>query len=207
MHPGGKVPEDTGYGRIVRTTGGGVAAIVEHRDASAEQLAINEINAGMYCFRRSLLAPALRMIDSDNSQGEMYLTDAVGVLVEAGHHVEPLTADPVEISGVNDRAQLGEAAEHLGHRISRGHMERGVTIVQPSSTAIDASVVIEADTTIHPSTVMTGRTVVGTGAHIGPNAHLIDATIGERAVVTSSVVRNATVEPDATVGPFANVTE
>jgi len=201
-----RIDDPTGYGRVVRTDAGGVSAIVEHRDASADQLTIDEINAGMYCFRRSLLGPALRLIDSDNSQGEMYLTDAIGVLVEAGHPVEPLTVESVEISGVNDRAQLGDAAEHLGDRITRGHMERGVTIVQPSSTVIDASVVIEADATIHPATVLAGATSIAAGAEIGPHSSLTDAIVGERAVVEASVIRDATVAADAVIGPFSHIT-
>jgi len=199
------VDDATGYGRILRSKDGGVAAIVEHRDASAEQLAIHEINGGMYCFRRSLLAPALRMISSDNSQGEMYLTDAVGVLVEAGHPVQPFTADPIEISGVNDRAQLGDAAEELGHRIAQAHMANGVTIVQPSSTVIEASVVIEPDASIHPGTVLAGATKVGAGASVGPNTHLVDATIGSRASVHASIVQGVIVDDGQVVGPFEHL--
>jgi len=199
------VDDPTGYGRIQRSTGGGIDSIVEHRDASQEQLAINEINGGMYCFRRSLLAPALRLISSDNSQGEMYLTDAIGVLAEAGHAVMPFVADPVEISGVNDRSQLGAASAHLADRIAQRHMRSGVTIVQPASTVIEADVVIAPDVIIRPSTVIEGASTIGAGAAIGPHSHLVDATIGERAVVTSSVVQGANVADDEVVGPFANV--
>lgn len=199
--------DPTGYGRILRDDAGGVAAIVEHRDATAEQLSLGEINGGMYCFRRSLLAPALRMISSDNSQGEMYLTDAIGVLAEAGHPVRPFVTDAIEISGVNDRAQLSDAAEHLGARIAGWHLRNGVTIVQPSSTVIDASVVIEPDAVIHPGTVLTGATTIGAGAQVGPNSHLVDATIGDRATVEASVVRNATVAAEQSVGPFENLDE
>jgi len=200
------IDDPTGYGRILRSKDNdGVAAIVEHRDASAEQQSIREINGGMYCFRRSLLAPALRMISSDNSQGEMYLTDAIGVLVEAGHPVAPFVADSVEISGVNDRAQLGFAAEQLGDRITAEHMRSGVTIIQPSSTVIDAGVSIEPDVTVHAATVLEGATRIGEGAVIGPNSHLINATIGARAVVESSTVRDSSVADDEHVGPFGNI--
>jgi bifunctional UDP-N-acetylglucosamine pyrophosphorylase/glucosamine-1-phosphate N-acetyltransferase len=188
------VDDPTGYGRIVRGKNGEVDAVVEHRDASPEQLQINEINASIYCFRRSLLGPALRMISTDNAQGEMYLTDAVGVLAQAGHRVSPFQISAVEMSGVNDRAQLGAAADELAERIVERHMRSGVTVVQPSSTVIDASVVIEPDVIVHA------------GAIVGPASHLVDATIGERARVQSSVVRNASVAADAVVGPFENVT-
>lgn len=194
--------DPTGYGRVLRSDNGGVAAIVEHRDASAEQRSIAEINGGMYCFRRSLLAPALRMISSDNAQGEMYLTDAIGVLVEAGHPVQAFIADPIEISGVNDRSQLGYAGEHLGARIADGHMRNGVTIVQPSSTVIDADVVIEPDVTVRAGTTLEGATTIGTGAEVGPNSYLVDAIVEPGAHVVASVVTGATVPAGTTVGPF-----
>jgi bifunctional UDP-N-acetylglucosamine pyrophosphorylase/glucosamine-1-phosphate N-acetyltransferase len=196
----------TGYGRILRTDSGGVSSIVEERDASAEQRSIREVNAGMYCFRRSLLAPALRMISSDNSQGELYLTDAIGVLVDAGHSVQPFVADPIEISGVNDRLQLSDAAQHLGNRIAAAHMRNGVTIVQPSSTVIDASVVIEPDVTVHAATVLEGNTTIAAGAVVGPNSHLVDATVGEGAVVVASMVTCAEVPSEAHIGPFGIIT-
>ncbi|MCO4834586.1 MAG: NTP transferase domain-containing protein [Acidimicrobiaceae bacterium] len=194
--------DPAGYGRVLRSDNGGVAAIVEDRDATPEQRTIREINGGMYCFRRSLLAPALRMISSNNAQGEMYLTDAIGVLVEAGHPVNAFIADPVEISGVNDRSQLGYAGEHLGARIADTHMRNGVTIVQPSSTVIDATVVIEPDVTVHAATTLHGATTVETGAVVGPNSYLVDATIKSGARVVSSMVTGATVQAGNLVGPF-----
>jgi bifunctional UDP-N-acetylglucosamine pyrophosphorylase/glucosamine-1-phosphate N-acetyltransferase len=200
------IDDPAGYGRILRTDAGSVAAIVEDRDATTDQKAINEINGGMYCFRRSLLGPALRMISSDNSQGELYLTDAVGVLVEAGHQVEAFVADAAEISGVNDRAQLGAAAAELSNRIAEGHMRNGVTIVQPSSTVIDASVTIAPDVVLHAGTVLEGTTTIAAGATIGPHAQLKNATVGAKATVTQSVVTDATVAADAVVGPFAHLT-
>ena len=151
-----RVPDPTGYGRILRDPNGRVQAIVEHRDATAEQLRIDEINGGMYVFRRSLLAPALRMISTDNAQGELYLTDVIGVLVEAGHPVAPFVADPIEIVGVNDRAQLADAGTVLHERVTRDHMRRGVTLVQPASTVIEADVEIEPDATIHAGSVLEG---------------------------------------------------
>ena len=200
------VDDPTGYGRILRTDTGEVAAIVEHRDASTEQRSVREINGGIYCFQRSLLGPALRLISSDNSQGEMYLTDAIGVLVDAGHRVQPYVIDPVEISGVNDRSQLVSVGVHLGARIAEEHMRNGVTIIQPASTVIDASVIIEPDVTIKASTTLEGMTTIGTGAVVGPNSHLVDATIGERAQILSAVVSAASIAADAVVGPHEHVT-
>jgi bifunctional UDP-N-acetylglucosamine pyrophosphorylase/glucosamine-1-phosphate N-acetyltransferase len=198
--------DPAGYGRILRAGNGEVAAIVEHRDASADQRSIGEVNGGMYCFRRSLLAPALRLISSNNAQGEMYLTDAIGVLAEAGHPIHAFIADPVEISGVNDRSQLGFAGEHLGSRIADAHMRNGVTIEQPSSTVIEASVVIAPDTMVHAATVLQGDTTIGAGAIIGPNTHLVDAVIEAGAQVRSSVVSGVVVAAGTIVGPFEHRT-
>ena len=197
--------DPNGYGRILRTDAGAVAGIVEHRDASEDQRSIAEINGGMYCFRRSLLAPALRLISSENSQGEMYLTDAIGVLVEAGHPVQAFIADPVEISGVNDRSQLGFAGEHIGTRIADRHMRNGVTIEQPSSTVIEASVVIEPDTTVRAATVLQGATTIHAGALVGPNAHLVDTTVEVGAQVRFSMLEGVVVAADSVVGPFEHL--
>jgi len=197
--------DPTNYGRVLRSANGQVSAVVEQRDGTAEQLAVSEVNTSIYCFRRSLLAPALRLISTDNAQGEMYLTDAIGVLADAGHPIEAFEADATEVTGVNDRAQLTFAAEHLGRRIATAHMLNGVTIVQPSSTVIDASVTIEPDAIIHAATVLAGATTIGAGAVVGPSAHLVDATIGAGAVVESSRVDGATVAPDDVIGPFAQL--
>ena len=196
------VDDPTGYGRIVRSPTGAVSAIVEHRDATTDQRSIREINGGIYCFRRSLLAPALRMISTDNDQGELYLTDAIGVLGQTGHAVLPFPADPVEIAGVNDRAQLGDAAEQLGANIANAHMTSGVTIMQPSSTVIDASVSIEPDVTVLAGCVLEGSTSIAAGAVIGPNTRLVNAIVGEGAIVEASTVRDATVAAGQIVGPY-----
>jgi len=197
------IAEDpTGMGRIVRNRNGELAKVIEHRDCEPEELEIKEVNVSIYCFRRSLLGPALRMIDTNNAQGEMYLTDAVGVLADAGHQVLPFVADAVETSGVNDRAQLGAAAVVLADRIVQDHMRNGVTVVQPSSTVIDATVNIEPDVTIKAGTVLEGNTTIAAGAIVGPNCHLVDASVGANAHVHSSVVRGTAVPADTEIGPF-----
>lgn len=201
-----RLDDPTGYGRIVRGTDGStVRKIVEHRDCDADELRLAEINGGMYCFRRSLLAPALRMIDSNNAQGELYLTDVISVLVEAGHPVHPFVADTVEISGVNDRAQLCDAATAIASRIVREHMRNGVSVVQPSSTVIEADVEIEPDSTIHPGCVLQGGTFVGAGATVGPNTHLVDAYVSAGATVPHSVVHGAQVAEGEIVAPFTHL--
>lgn len=200
-----RLDDPTGYGRVLRGGDGAVLSIVEERDASAEQRRVTEINAGMYCFRRSLLAPALRMISTDNAQGELYLTDVVGVLVEAGHEVLPFVADPIEISGVNDRSQLADASEAIHERIVRHWMRSGVTVVAPAATVIDAEVTIDPDVVIEAGCVLQGRTTVGSGAVIGPNTHLVDASIGGGARVPNSVVDDAVVEDGQVVAPFTHL--
>jgi bifunctional UDP-N-acetylglucosamine pyrophosphorylase/glucosamine-1-phosphate N-acetyltransferase len=182
-------PEDRrAYGRIVRNGDGGLARIVEAGDASPEELALGEVNSGIYVFRAEQLWPVLERLEPHNAQGELYVTDTLGLLVGDGEAVAVHTAPvPFEVEGINTRAELAAAAAALRDRINTEHMLAGVTIVDPASTWIDASVEIEADVTIHPFTVLRGATKIATGAEVGPHVVAIDAEIG----------------PGATVGPFA----
>jgi bifunctional UDP-N-acetylglucosamine pyrophosphorylase/glucosamine-1-phosphate N-acetyltransferase len=200
------IDDPTGYGRIVRSKDERVRRIVEHADASDEELEIKEVNTSIYCFRRSVLAPALRRLSPENAQGEYYLSDVAEVLADAGYQVVTLVApDPVETAGVNDRAQLAFAEAELRDRINERWMRRGVTMVDPERTYVDVSVELANDVTLFPGTVLRGATKVGAGAEIGPNAHLIDTQVGEGAIVEHSVARQATIGPDARVGPFASL--
>ncbi|MEN9595485.1 MAG: hypothetical protein RLY23_1968, partial [Actinomycetota bacterium] len=186
--------DPTGYGRIVRDARGLVARIVEQSDADESELAITEVNPAIYCFKRSLLAPALRRLTATNAQGEYYLTDVIGVLREAGHSVSALTADDhLECMGVNDRVQLSAAERVLRERINTRWMRDGVTMVDPSATYIDASVTLEADVRLLPGTILEGDTRVGTGAIIGPNSRLINTQVGERSVVQSTNARDSEI--------------
>jgi bifunctional UDP-N-acetylglucosamine pyrophosphorylase / glucosamine-1-phosphate N-acetyltransferase len=199
-----RLADPTGYGRIVRDADDGVQRIVEHRDASEPELAIDEINTAVFVFRRSLLAPALRRITTDNAQGELYVTDVIEVLADAGHQVVGVQADDAaETHGVNDRSQLAAAEAELRRRINQRWMEAGVTFVDPSATYVDADVELAPDVTLWPGSVLQGRTVVAGGAEVGPNAQLVDAQVGEGAQVAHSVVRGAEVGDHAVVGPFA----
>jgi len=175
------------YGRVLRADDGSVRAIVEAGDASPEELAVDEVNSSIYVFSAERVWPALAQLDTANEQGELYLTDAVRVLVENGDRVAAyLVPDPVEAEGVNTRAELAGAAAALRDRINNEHMLAGVTIVDPETTWIEADVEIEPDATIHPFTVINGRSKVAAGATVGPHAVVVDAVIG----------------PHATVGPF-----
>jgi bifunctional UDP-N-acetylglucosamine pyrophosphorylase/glucosamine-1-phosphate N-acetyltransferase len=199
-----RMDDPTGYGRIVRDKDGRVRRIVEHRDANEAELAIDEINTGIYVFRRGLLAPALRRITPDNSQAELYITDVIEVLADAGHQVVSLVVDDAdEIRGVNDRAQLASAEAELRRRTNERWMRDGVTIVDPAATYIDAGVTLAPDVTLFPGTVLQGTTTVGAGSDVGPHTRLVDTRVGERCEVTESVAHHATIGDDATVGPYA----
>ncbi len=199
-----KVADPTGYGRVVRGKEDKVARIVEQSDATDDEKAIEEINTSIYCFRRSLLAPALRRLSPENAQGEYYLTDVVEVLADAGYPVLSVVVDdPAETQGVNDRLQLAAAERELRRRTNEGWLRRGVTMLDPDNTYVDATVELADDVTLFPGTMLQGRTVVGAGSEIGPNARLVDCVVGARATVESSVARDAEVGDDAHVGPFA----
>jgi bifunctional UDP-N-acetylglucosamine pyrophosphorylase/glucosamine-1-phosphate N-acetyltransferase len=194
----------TGYGRVVRGKDDRVARIVEEADATDEERQITEVCTSIYCFRKSVLAPALRRLSPENVQGEYYLTDIVGVLYDAGYNVVTLVApDAMEAAGVNDRAQLAVAEAELRDRTNERWMRRGVTMLDSERTYIDASVELAADVTLFPGTMLHGTTVVGPGARLGPDSRLVDCIVGEGAVVEQTVGRQAEVGSYARVGPFA----
>jgi bifunctional UDP-N-acetylglucosamine pyrophosphorylase/glucosamine-1-phosphate N-acetyltransferase len=176
--------EDPGsYGRIVRGDNGAIQAIVEATDLAGDQAAITELNSSTYVFDAARLWPALERLDPANAQGELYLTDAVRLLVEEGARVSAHQAAPGEAEGVNNRVELAAAAAALRDRINEEHMLAGVTIVDPASTWIEPTVELEPDATIHPFTVLRGRTRVAAGAEVGPHAVAVDAAIGPRVLV------------------------
>lgn len=198
------VPEPGGLGRILRDADGGLLGIVEARDASPEQLAIREINAGIYAFEAAALRDALGKLTAHNAQGEEYLTDVFGLLLGAGRRVAVHAADAVEETlGCNDRAELAQLGALLRDRINDGHMRAGVTIVDPATTWIDADVTIGRDAVIEPHTQLRGATEVASGAVVGPEVTLIDTTVGEGAEVVRAHAVLAEIGPQAKVGPFA----
>ncbi|MFI1620183.1 bifunctional UDP-N-acetylglucosamine diphosphorylase/glucosamine-1-phosphate N-acetyltransferase GlmU [Streptomyces lydicus] len=200
-----EVPDATGYGRIVREAGtGAVTAIVEHKDATDTQRAIREINSGVFAFDARLLVDALGKVRTDNSQGEEYLTDVLGIVREAGHRVGAAVAgDHREILGINNRVQLAEARRLLNERLLERAMLAGVTVVDPASTFVDVSVTFEQDATVHPGTQLLGSTHVATGAEVGPQARLTDTSVAEGAVVSFTVAEGARIGAGAHVGPYA----
>lgn len=201
-----RVEDPTGLGRVIRGKDDRVARIVEHRDATPDELAIDEINTSIYCFRRSVLAPALRRLEPVNDQGEYYLTDVVEVLHDAGYGVSAMVADHVEEThGVNDRGQLAAAEAELRHRTNDGWLRQGVTMVDPGRTYIDTTVELAADVTLFPGTILQGRTVIGRGAEIGPETRLVDCVVGAGSTVEQTTGRDAEIGSDAHVGPYAHL--
>lgn len=200
------VADPAGYGRIVRDSSGDFAGIVEHADATPGQRAISEINSGVYAFDGELLADVVKRVPTDNVKGEEYLTDAVGLLRGDGHPVASVQcADPDEVLGVNDQAQLAWARRVLNERVLGGWMRAGVTIHDPGSTWIDVGVRLEPDTEIWPGTQLEGRTQIAARARIGPGCLLRDTTVEAGAMVIQSVCESAVIGPGASVGPFAHL--
>lgn len=200
-----EVPDATGYGRIVRDgASGAVTAIVEHKDASDSQRAIREINSGVFAFDGQLLADALGKVRTDNSQGEEYLTDVLGILREAGHRVgASVAADHREIAGINNRVQLSEARRILNDRLLTEAMLAGVTVIDPATTWVDVTVTFDQDAVVHPNTQLHGATHIGSTAEVGPNSRLKDTEVGAGARVDNTVSDGAHIGADATVGPYA----
>jgi bifunctional UDP-N-acetylglucosamine pyrophosphorylase/glucosamine-1-phosphate N-acetyltransferase len=194
--------DPTGYGRILRDAGGAVTGVVEQRDATPEQLALREGNAGVYVFDRQAL-DLLAKVGADNDQGEYYLPDLVPLVLAAGGRVATVAAGEEEVQGVNDRAQLAAASAVLRRRALERLMAAGVTVVDPATTYVDAEVEVGPDTVLLPMTMLEGATRIGSGCSIGPNARLTRCTVGDGASVTQAVAVDATVGPDALVGPFA----
>jgi bifunctional UDP-N-acetylglucosamine pyrophosphorylase/glucosamine-1-phosphate N-acetyltransferase len=199
-----QLDDASGYGRIIRSTDGHLDRIVEHKDATADELAVNEINAGIYIFSAPQLREQLSKLTTDNAQGEKYITDVVGLLRASGATVAAVELlDSWKVEGINDRAQLARAAGLLNGLIVRGWQLAGVTITDPASTWIDIQVQLAPDVEIKPGTQLLGATVVETGAIIGPDTTLVDTEVGEGAVIKRTDATLAVIGKNATVGPFS----
>jgi bifunctional UDP-N-acetylglucosamine pyrophosphorylase/glucosamine-1-phosphate N-acetyltransferase len=199
-----RVPDPTGYGRIVRA-GDDVVRIVEERDATDEERRLDEINASVYLFDAARLAQMLEKLDAHNSQGELYLTDVFGLLHDEGDRVIAQLCDYEEAEGVNSRSQLADATRILRERACEYWMHEGVSILDPKTTYIDPSVQIAPDATIHPFTFLEGSTTVAEGAEIGPQVRIVDSDVGPGAKVQFSVVVGSKIGEEVTVGPFASL--
>ena len=196
------VPDPTGYGRIVRE-GDHVARIVEQKDASPDELDLNEINSGIYVFEADVLGEGIEALEAKNAQGELYLTDVIAYARLAGRRVgAQLLADHLQTEGVNDRIQLAERGAELNRRILNRWMAAGVTVIDPATTWVHAGVDLAEDVTLLPGTSLEGATSVASGAIIGPETTLIDVEVGENARVLRTHAELVVIGPEATVGPF-----
>ena len=195
-----------GFGRIVRDKAGGVLKIVEEAVATQEELAIRELNAGVYCFDAEWLWSHVDQIPLSLPKEEYYLTDMVEMAVGDGRRVEAVkTEDNAEVLGINTRVHLAEATRALRRRVNERWMLAGVTIVDPDTTTIELDVTIGQDTTIWPNTLLRGQTAVGTHCAIGPNTIIEDCQIGDRCKVLASVLEQAVMEDDSDIGPFGHL--
>lgn len=202
-----RLEDPAGYGRVVRAADGTVERIVETKaggDATPEELALDEVNAGIYAFDADALASALGELRSDNAQEEYYLPDVLPLLREQGHTVAALEiADPTGALGVNDRVDLATVTALARRRIQEHHMRAGVTFLDPSSTQVDADVEIGQDTIVGPGSSLLGSTRIGAGTRLGPLTTITDSVIGDQSSVVHSYLDSAEVGDGVSVGPFA----
>ena len=198
-------PEARGFGRIVRDGTGQIQAIVEEIVATPQQLAIQELNVGAYCFDADWLWDALPRIPI-SPKGEYFLTDVIEIAIQDGHAVQSVTLQDVnEAIGINTRVHLADAEAAMRARINHRLMEAGVTLVDPRTTYIDSGVTIGADTVIMPNTHLLGETHIGQDCKIGPNTFLQDSQVGDRCRIFASVVEAARMEDDVEIGPFGHL--
>lgn len=201
-----RVDDNFGYGRIVKNSQGYIEKIVEEKDADEEEKKIDEINSGVYTFTGRALLENLKKLDTDNSQGELYLTDVVRILNSQGKKVGGyLIEDNNEILGVNSRLQLVQCEQILRKRINYKHLEDGVTIIDPENTLIGVDVKIGKDTTIYPGARIFGKTSIGEGVTIEGDTFIEESIIGDGSIIKSSYVEYSEVGNNVTMGPFAHL--
>lgn len=197
----------SGYGRVVRAPDGSVEQVVEtkaHGDATPEQLQLREVNTGIFCFDAAALAGALPRVGTANAQGERYLPDTLPILRGDGLTVAAhVIDDPALTAGINDRVQLAQVTAVARRRILDGHMRAGVTVLDPGSTDVDATVTIGQDTILEPGTILRGATVIGAGCHVGPQVTLTDCTLGDDVTIRHAFGVQAIAHDEVTVGPYA----
>ena len=195
--------DPTGYGRIVKN-GDELIKIVEHKDATDEERGIKEINSGMYCFDAQALKTALQAINSDNVQGEYYLTDTIEILRGMGKKVGSYpTPDVDDIAAVNSKVQLAEIGKIMRRRINTSLMEAGAIIIDPENTYLSAETKIGKDTTIYPGVITEGRVIIGENCVIGHNSRIVNSTIADGVDIQISTVLDSFVDENTHVGPYA----
>ncbi len=202
-----QIPDATGYGRVVRNAQSGFSHIVEHRDATATERMISEINAGIYCFESQPLFATLSALTPTNAQGEYYLTDVLRLLVEKKQTVAVFSHSPSEeVLGINNRVELAAAERKLRNEKIGKIMRAGVTVMDPASTFIDANVEIGMDSTIYPNVIIEGNTLLGEHCSIAPGVHIVNAQIGNNVTIRDHcLIVDSTLGDGVTVGPFAHL--
>jgi len=194
-----------GFGRIIRSSDGYVQEIIEEAQSTPDQLKIQELNPGVYCFSAGWLWTALERIPL-SPKGEYYLTDLVGIATSQGMTVQAIRVEAsMEMIGINTRVHLAEAEAALRKRINEHHMIQGVTLIDPETAYIEPSVAIEPDTVIWPNTYLQGQTSIGEGSVIGPNSIISNSVIGKRCKIIASMVEDAIVEDQVQVGPYSHL--
>lgn len=199
-----ELDDPSGYGRILRDDAGAVLAIREHKDATAAEREVREVNSGILVVDGQFLARAVASLDTQNAQGELYLTDIIGQAVDEGLPVGAHVLEDVwQTEGVNDRSQLARLGAELNRRLTEHWMTAGVTIVDPATTWIDSAVTLAPDVTLLPGTQLLGATTVETGATIGPDTTLRNVEVGEGATIERTHGSDSVIGVGASVGPFA----
>lgn len=193
------------YGRIIRNSQGEVEKIVEFKDCNEEEVKVNEINSGMYCFDIDILLNTLGKLNNNNNQGEYYLTDVIEILKSEGKKIGAIAVDVEEITAVNSKAELSVANDIMRSRINRNHMDNGVIIMDTRSTYIECDVIIGQDTVVYPGNVIEGTTVIGENCVLYSNNRITNSIIGDDVTVENSVVLNSKIGNNTTVGPFAYI--
>ena len=198
--------DPTGYGRVIRSASGDVLKIVEQKDASPEELAVQEINTGTYVFDNQALFSALSQVTNENAQGEYYLPDVIEIMKSQGDAVSAhIMSDMNEALGVNDRVALAQATDLMSRRINERHMRNGVTLIKPDTTYIEVDVEIQSDTVVEPGVVLKGRTQIGSKCFIGAQTEIVESVIADNVSITQSVIEHSTVQSGTSIGPFAHL--
>ena len=200
------MPDATGYGRVLRSADGMVERVVEHKDATAEERAVREVNSGIYCFEAPDLFAALHEVGNDNAQGEYYLPDVLEILKKKGEKIFAVAADDYEETlGVNSRAQLAASEKILRRRKNEALMADGVTLMDPDATYVDADVRVGRDTVLYPGTWLEGATVIGEGCEIGPSARFQDVKVGAHVTAHFCYAHECEIADGVTLGPYVHI--
>lgn len=198
--------DPTGYGRIIRGEDNQVLRNVEHKDATAEEQQVKEINTGTYCFSNKVLFETLKKVKNDNAQGEYYLPDVIGILQAEGSLVSAhIVEDFSETLGINDRVVLSQAEGVMRKRIIEKHMRNGVTVINPENTYVSTDTIIGQDTILQPGVMIEGKTVIGKRCTVGPNSHIVDSVLEDDITVHSSVILQSKVGASTVIGPYAHI--